>query len=276
VAALANLLWAQGKASNTLSAAGCLVHVLDGQGVSMAGFRTHDGLPPSGRELWEDLGRPSDVQWGDRVSCSIINRRCPHVYQPLNVKTLTLAGFEHLPFVLLRPSASAVLERIRCCYSFDVATMKLTCRNHGGDDECVPGCNADSRFIQRKARQAGFRGNGNRHWQDGSSPGGPHAGFATCLEEMEPEGCREGAGWCALAYNEVVLDSWQGGGWDKGAMVWAVGIDHGASDAAVLLAREVHAAAVGSALSIPLLWYDSAASATGGPFSVLEPAWGRV
>jgi len=75
-----------------------------------------------------------------------------------------------------------------------------------------------------------------------------------------------------LAYNEVVLDSWQGGGWDKAIMVSAVGIGRGASQAAIRLAREVQAAAVADGLTIPLLSYDSAAAAGAEPFSTLEPA----
>ena len=52
-----NKQWCAGTdTENTLSAAGCLAHVLDGTGIDSHGFMTSDRLPPPGRELWEELG----------------------------------------------------------------------------------------------------------------------------------------------------------------------------------------------------------------------------
>ena len=76
---------------------------------------------------------------------------------------------------------------------------------------------------------------------------------------LRPRLCRETerSAWCAIVYNEVILDRWRGGSWELDAMVWAIGVPRDASNASMELAREVQvAAAKQSGLQVPLLLYD--------------------
>ena len=56
-----NRHWRDGGPSDQLSAAGVLVHILDGKGIDhVSGFaNTTDGLPPAPQILWESFGRPN-------------------------------------------------------------------------------------------------------------------------------------------------------------------------------------------------------------------------
>ena len=202
MAALANGLWAQD--ANNSAAAGLLVHVLDGM-PCCPWF--NDGFPPSGRELWAMLGTPDeDVDHGDRVSCSVINRRHPAMYRPLNIKSLTSSGFSFLPFALLHPDGAA--GRLRCCYAFDAASLNLGCPTFGGDVDCVPGCTADTRYMRSRARwMQRWMGQGvSTSQQARAEKGGPFFSLGSCLDHMVTHACHDPSRWCALAYNEVVLD----------------------------------------------------------------------
>ena len=57
---------------------------------------------------------------------------------------------------------------------------------------------------------------------------GPHAAtqLKACLSSMATWLCGASSRWCALAYNEVILDVWRGGGWHGSLpqMVRAIGI----------------------------------------------------
>jgi hypothetical protein len=77
--------------------------------------------------------------------------------------------------------------------------------------------------------------------------------------------CRPEDAFCAYAYNEVILDSWRDGGWNRAPMVAAVAVAFDASEQALALAREVHAAALSDNPSTPFLFYDKHAS-DGQPF----------
>ena len=248
--------------SDQLSDAGVLIHVLDGDGIGLAKYMdnggyggfvgTAQGLPPTGKELWRKLGQPnaSDAQIpgvgfvGDRVATSIINREAPFVFEPSNVPWLVENGFQKLPFVLLHDN-EAVRSRISCCYSQDVGSVWMTCDRPGGGSECTPGCTDARRAF-------------------------PPDGLSQCLASMNKPQCgyrmtdgqlapyeNADKSFCQRAYNEVVLDSWREGGWQRASMVAAIAVPHGASDRAVALAHEVHAAALADIPGLgPLLRYD--------------------
>ena len=130
-------------------------------------------------------------------------------------QVLTKAGFGSLPFVVLDPAGAA--ERLNCCYPADTGSLWRRCKPLGGDAHCTPGC-------------------------DGGAFGPTE--LQGCVEAMQRWKCEGGEQqWCWHAYNELVLDSWRGGGWDRAAMVAAVGIAAGAKAPAVALAREVRAPA---------------------------------
>ena len=103
---------------------------------------------------------------------------------------------------------------------------------------------------------------------------GPHAAtqLKACLSSMATWLCGASSRWCALAYNEVILDVWRGGGWHGSLlqMVRAIGIAKGAAEPALKLARELHSAALADGVAVPLLVYDC--NAEREPFSLLPPA----
>ena len=225
--------------SNDLAAAGVLAHVLDGEGIDMQGFLgTPRGLPPAGNVLWNELGRPRDNDArSDRVAASIINKAAPHLYEPLNVMNLVSNGFSKLPFVLLR-EGDEVTSRLSCCHPEDASSIRVTCSPLGGGSACTPGC---------------------REWSH------PPEELRECLARMEIGRChwcdtwcgeRPNGKFCGQAYNEVILDSFRGGRWQKPAMIAAVAIAIDASENALALAREVHAAARLDIPSIMLIFYD--------------------
>ena len=75
-----NRHWRDGGPSDQLSAAGVLVHILDGKGIDhVSGFaNTTDGLPPPPQILWESFGRPNRaLPYGDRMSASLLSRHTP-------------------------------------------------------------------------------------------------------------------------------------------------------------------------------------------------------
>ena len=244
----ANNRWEYGTPSNDLAAAGVLAHVLDGEGIDMQGFLgTPRGLPPAGNVLWSELGRPRDNDArSDRVAASIINKAAPHLYEPTNVRNLVSNGFSKLPFVLLR-EGDEVTSRLSCCHPEDASSIRVTCSPLGGGSACTPGC---------------------RDWSH------PPEELRECLASMEIglcHGCNTWCGerpngkFCGQAYNEVILDSFRGGGWQKPAMIAAVAIANDASENALALAREVHAAARLDIPSIMLIFYDKFAR-DGQPF----------
>ena len=106
-----------------------------------------------------------------------------------------------------------------------------------------------------------------------ASSAGPHAAsdLKACLSFMATWLCGDSRQWCALAYNEVILDTWLGGGWSRNLsqMVRAIGIDKSAAGPAVKLAREVHSAALADGTAVPLAVYDR--NKEREPFSLLLP-----
>ena len=255
-----NQRWRSGGPADSLPEAGLLVHTMDGDGITKHGF-TRTRLPPSGRELWERLGRPNaDIGWGDHVSCSIINARAPALYQPLNVPLLVSQGYGDLPFVVLATD-EAVQARVNCCFSMDAGTVGVGCNTRGGDESCTPGCSVSNGQLHKMANW--------NHYTHPPSDAGPYGADAlrACLENMERSVCGNENVWCGLAYNEVVLDNWNLGPWDANQMVLAIGVARGAAPAAVELARAVHDAAIASRVRVPLLSYDRHASDE--PFTVM-------
>ena len=245
-----NAQWERGHPSNDVSGAGLLVHVLDGLGIHERGFTgTSGGLPPPGGSLWDLVGKPdASVGYGDRVSCSIISKRMPDMFEPEYVDVLVESGFRRLPFVLLDTNVTAVRDRISCCYAKDGGSIIAMCSPPGGGDTgCTPGCQHDS-----------F----------------PPVKLQACLNGYleNRENCRLHPSWCSAtyynAYNEVILDKWREGGWDKNTYVLAVGIPSDASEAVVRLGRDVYSAALASGADVPFLRYDSAA--TRNPFSLVD------
>ena len=239
--------------------------MLDGKGITSQGFQGYpSGLPPSGSTLWGLLGKPHPkLSYGDRTSCSIINHHHRNMYQPLNVPQLLRAGFGHLPFVLLNTNMTGISRLVRCCYSFDAGSTKLVCHPTGGDSKCSPGCNASVRYIKQEAQWNGYSASG--------STGGPYTprDLKQCLTSMAPWLCHSSQSsgkWCAMAYNEIILDSWNMGGWDLSSVILAVGIAADASLATASLAHEVQRAALLSSVRIPLLVYNSDADR---PFALL-------
>ena len=216
-----------------------LVHVLDGDGIWKKGFLdTLQGLPPSGDLLWSNLGQHRATRTGDRVAGSIINRAAPSVYEPTNVDVLVQNGFAKLPFVVLK-DGEAVRSRISCCYPQDVGSVSSTCSPLGGHEGCTPGCWSYSKPPNR---------------------------LEQCLSEMQAWQCSLQT-WCGQAYNEVILDCWRDGGWNRAHMVDAIAVGHDASEDALALARDVHAAALSEIPGIPLLLYNKYTQ-DGRPFYV--------
>ena len=233
-----------------MSGAGLLVHVLDGLGIHESGFTgTPGGLPPPGDSLWDLMGKPdASVGYGDRASCSVISKRMPDMFEPEYVDVLVERGFRRLPFVLLDTNVTAVRDRISCCYAKDGGSIVATCSPPGGGNTgCTPGCQHDS-----------F----------------PPAQLQACLDGYleNMHNCKIHPSWCSAtyfnAYNEVILDTWREGGWDKASYVLAVGIPSDASEAVVQLGYEVHAAALASGADVPFLRYDGAA--TKYPFLLVD------
>ena len=236
-----NARWEFGQPSDDLTDAGVLAHVLDGDGIGMRGFMdTPQNLPPPGDVLWSKLGQHGATSTGDRVAASIINGAAPSVYEPSNVDWLVQNGFAKLPFVVLKDS-EAVRSRFSCCHAQDSGSIWTTCSPLGGDEGCTPGCSS--------------------HYEQ------PSSRIEQCLSDMQVWLCGSQQTWCPQAYNEVILDSWRDGGWDRARMVAAVAVAHDASDRALALAREVHAAALAEIPGIPLLLYNKH-SQDGQPFYV--------
>ena len=74
--------------------------------------------------------------------------------------------------------------------------------------------------------------------------------------------------FCPSAYNELVLDCWQGGAWDLPNYVWAIGISHNATQVASSLAQEVYEAALSNAVRVPFVRYNRHAEST--PFTLIQ------
>ena len=240
-----NTKWEHGEPSNDLAEAGVLVHVLDGDGITMGGFQgTPDSLPPSGDELWNKLGQHGTTRTSDRVSASIINKAMPSVYEPTNVELLVKKGFAKLPFAVLHDNQD-VRNRINCCYSHDSGSIQYQCRPMGGRPGCTPGCSREAEPPNRlKQCLAGMRLTDEERDQ----------------AQNDWAKCHPGDAFCAYNYNELILDSWRDGGWNRATMVAAIAIADDASEPAIALAREVHAAALADDPGIQFLFYYKHAS----------------
>lgn len=243
-----NSRWETGKPSHNLTEAGLLIHVLDGYGIwpdGMMGESWRGDLPPPGDVLWSWLGQlTAAVETSDRVSASIINKGAPYMYEPKYVKKLVSHGFGQLPFVVLQDS-KAVTSRLSCCYPSDASTSDVMCDHTGEDSGCIPGCRSQS---------------GAEWWEIAATL--PER-LEDCLAGMSIDASCETSldVICGNNYNEVILDSFRGGGWQVSSMVAAIGIAHDASDEAFELARQVHAAAKIDIPGLPpLLTYNKLAT----------------
>ena len=251
-----NRQWSRGAPSNSLADVGVLVHVVDG---SSAPSGIPRRLSSSGGELWSDLERPNrGASTGGRISASAISKRMPDMYEP-SVFTLRNRGYSlrdtfgagesrhraghdgslALPFVLL--NATAVRDRLSCCYPRDGGSMYTDCPASGDGNGCTPGCSIDS-FAPQQLR--------------------------SCLDGMDRDRCHTDPLSC---YNELVLSTLNT--WELSSVVSAVGIAHGAGEAALSLAREMHDAALSSRVHVPLLRYDRHAQSN--PFSLMR-SWDRI
>lgn len=134
--------------------------------------------------------------------------------------------------------------------SHDSGSIQYLCRPPGGRSGCTPGCSRDAEPPNRlKQCLADMR------LTDEQRDKAPN----------DRTKCRPDKAFCAYNYNELILDSWRDGGWNRATMVAAVAIADDASEPALALAREVHAAALADNPSIPLLFYYKHAS-DGLPF----------
>jgi len=272
LAARLNEQWFNGRPSNLLADVGVLAHIMDGGGITMDGYHTPNGLPPSGRLLWRLVGSPQpNITHSDRASVSVLNQMMPYLYRPCNLPKLIKAGFLSLPFVVLDTAATAVQSRYSCCYPSDSGTSKFSCPSQGGDPWCKPGCNAGAEAYRENCGL----GQSCRY------------GLKACLEqtlgwrchnERFPSRCKAELGasseqcWQYWQHNEIILDAWQHSGWNRVAMIVAIGVMHDASHAAISLAREVHIAAMAEIPQIPLLRYKFDALNSEKPFTLLDTA----
>ena len=252
-----NRHWSDGGPSDQLSAAGVLVHILDGKGIDhISGFaNTTDGLPPPPQFLWDSFGRPNRaLPYGDRMSASLLSRHTPNVYSPFNIRVLRQANFSYLPGVIL--DASIARPRLSCCYPFDPVSVSVRCAQFGGDATCTPGCAfAESAPSYTKRLTRAHR----------------PADLATCMlgsqalhSQREADAGARRAGIRAKLYNELVFDvatDWSAER-DSGAVI-AFFLERPASEAALGLARSLRDLQP----RLPLLRYDRHATET--PFSVL-------
>lgn len=250
-----NRHWRDGGPSDQLSAAGVLVHILDGKGIDhVSGFaNTTDGLPPPPQTLWESFGRPNRaLPYGDRMSASLLSRHTPNVYSPFNIRVLRQANFSYLPGVIL--DASIARPRLSCCYPFDPVSVSVRCAQFGGDATCTPGCAfAESAPSYTKRLTRAHR----------------PADLATCMlgsqalhSQREADAGARRAGIRAKLYNELVFDvatEWS----ERDDAVVAIFLERPASEAALDLARSLRDLQP----RLPLLRYDRHATET--PFSVL-------
>ena len=107
-----NQRWALGRPSNSLAAAGVLMHQVSNQHLALtlaltltltAGMLMHQMVHTTG------LGQQPWVTHGTHVSCSLANRHVPWLYSP------SAAG------VVLSPHSASV---IKCVYATDGGTFK--------------------------------------------------------------------------------------------------------------------------------------------------------
>lgn len=228
---MAEQLNAQWNAGDT-PVGGLLVHVMDGAGINGDGFVGYSpGQIPSAMELWAGVGQPNATRWaGDRLAASIINRDRNMTYS-MELWTdgcpqlKALSEYYSLPTLVL--NASALLDRFSCCYPRDGGTLGFTCSQQGGDESCVPGCNfSDTQILSGIVLD--------------HNPAYGLDEVSDCLAVDAQQSAREReremarpdvatlfnvslAGLHTLlsvpgqyAYNEVVLDTWRGGGWGRG------------------------------------------------------------
>ena len=233
-----NEQWQRGAPSNDLEAAGVLIHVLDGGGITMDGFV--GGGIPTATEMWAGLGNDGGGTGHARKSASVVSRTYPDMYEPSNVPNLVAAGFSHLPGVVI--DAKAAKEHFSCCYPFDGGTMWYDCPNW--DSACRPGCFQTS---------GAWRGREPAWYYEIKFDGNQ---LASCLREMRnsgqcPSSAMMGGGWCAVKYNEIILREA-----DYQQMVRAVFVTSDASGRAVALARAVRDEAAANGVHVPMLRYD--------------------
>ena len=248
-----NEQWRRGAPSNDLEAAGVLVHVLDGRGVTVSGFV--GGSIPTAAEMWSILGNEDH---DDRLAGSLISSRYPDMFQ-LTARRRWMAdliakGFSHLPGVVI--DAAAAQQHFSCCYPFDGGTMRYNCPA-GSQPKCRPGC------VQ--TNDAFWGGRPSWYYDFGSG-----RELASCLGEMVnnrqcPQGLKTD-GWCTrerecgtcwVAYNEIILERGViGARVDYQSLVRAVFVSSEASDRAVAFARAVRDEAAAHGVDVPLLRYD--------------------
>lgn len=270
--------WLSARPSNQLRNTGLLVHVLDSDPVVLTEHSEITGWlrNMTGAHLWSTVGQNAPYKaTGDRYACSIISRRhnqtyhpgisttlvpmlAPMVFDPRSLPKPVDAGDGSLYYPLFTPTLvlneTALGDRMNCCYPRDGNTDALKCIPLGGNASCTPGCGdgayrPDQLADMLKEQDRIARENNSRL----------PTGLVVQKQHLD------------LTYNEVILDTWSGGGWGKGAQlarfVRAVMIDVRASSFFIRIAREIQAAARAEGVSLPLLAYDQMADA---PFTVLS------
>ena len=127
-----NRRWERGQPSDNLTAAGLLVHVLDGDGLvdlaTGALNEKFDASDPLGH-IWAP--NPA-LKTGDRLSATLINRRHPDILRFVPAKQLGAFGeaWVDLPALVLKPS-SAVSRRITCLSAQDASSLGRWCERLG-------------------------------------------------------------------------------------------------------------------------------------------------
>merc|ERR1712100_37390 len=114
-----NERFVHGKRTNEWKAAGVLMRVLDG----VQGCRDFPDL----RNLWGS----SPHVWGDRASCTLVNRHHPNIF---NATDLFNPGF------VLAPTHETT-RRIKCLYHMDLSSHRFNCiHSFRNRTDCHSGC----------------------------------------------------------------------------------------------------------------------------------------
>ena len=259
-----NERWGAGRPTGNWSDAGVLVHVLDGDGITMHGF---DGGPPDLNDPLKHAWTSNTAAWkgGDRLSASLINARHPDVFRCLN-GCLDAAGeqMRDLPGLVLSPSDS-VVRRISCMTWHDAGSLNYNCRPLTTPG-CVGGCPREDQWhATRYERWARDELESMMLQQD---------------EFMQWGACRtlrddcDDASFAAVGgfYNEIIIDKWRDP-WEPELqqMIEAVFVAPMASMSSMAYARAVHNAVVERlGFRVPLLFYDASCT-DGNPFTLVEP-----
>lgn len=269
---------AYSQPTNDWSAAGVLVHVLDGGGVNWNGFI--NGPPDLLDPLRETLVPDSrSFKGSGRLSATLVNSRHPDVFRCFTgCKDGAGQEMVDLPGLVLSPS-TAIQRRVNCMSWRDSGSSEFNCRPLGQAD-CIAGCIPQSQWhtpggVNLKLWVERW---GASQLEDMLRQQDENAGAGSCLATQPAWTCTNAWRFSAF-YNEVVLDKFAQP-WDAELtdMVDAVFVAPSASDGAMELARAVQADLerrfADKRAAPPLLFYDaSGASDHGRPaFREVPPA----